>query len=194
VQSSWPCPRCGVPVAPGVKFCASCGAPIIWALPSASPPKSTDSKAVLIVIVIVVLVILVPIVLSALLYIMVSGLIGGPDPGATAPSVVLSSQGCVPGTCTAVVNSASRPVGFAELAVTLLVNGTPVASDQGLGTLPISGPGYRLRFSDTNTGGVFDTGDQFLVEGVVPGGTYEIQLLWFDTDVFVPVAGVVLSP
>ena len=45
------------------------------------PPKSDGGKIVLIVVVVIVAIVLVTIVLSAILYVLVSGQIGGPGPG-----------------------------------------------------------------------------------------------------------------
>ena len=140
------------------------------------------------------IVIVVTLVASAVLYVMVSGLIGGTDSPVSSPSVILASQGCGAGTCNAIVTDASRSVGFTELGVTLLENGTPIGNIVGLGNLPLAANNLTLSFMDTSIGGTFNTGDQFFLDGGVAGSNYEIQLLWNDVDVFVPIASVVLSP
>ena len=59
----------------------------------APPPRSDSGKIILIVIVVVIVLVAIPIVLAAVLYFMVSGLVGGPGPGPQTMGISVSRAG-----------------------------------------------------------------------------------------------------
>src|SRR3989442_15663326 len=86
-----------------------------------APPPRRDNLAVIIVIVVVV-VVLVSVVISAILYILVSGLIGPPVP--PSPLVVFGLVQMAGGNATIPVASTSREIDSLTLQVRLIANGS----------------------------------------------------------------------
>src|SRR2546428_12182614 len=86
-----------------------------------APPPRRDNLAVIIIIVVVV-VVLVSVVISAILYILVSGLIGPPVP--PSPLVVFGLVQMAGGNATIPVASTSREIDSLTLQVRLIANGS----------------------------------------------------------------------
>lgn len=76
------CPSCGTATAPSDRYCANCGAPAVLPpgyvpyVPMAPPPQN---RTAMIVVIVILVVVVATIGTSALLYVMVSGLIQGPS-------------------------------------------------------------------------------------------------------------------
>ncbi len=188
------CPKCGANVEATARFCASCGATLPAAAPYPSPypyyvPPPKRNNVALIIVVVVILVIAVPTVLAAVLYVMVSGLIGGP----TTSKPVLSFTTAMPVTngYQLTLASASQALAPANYKVNLQINtttGSAVAMPTTSGgSVSITVAGYTGTFSVTWTdiGGerTLNGGDSFTVTrtgGLPAASSYTFYLLWSD--------------
>ncbi len=183
------CPNCGASLVPPYRFCEKCGhappAPVAYAAYPYPPPRHDDHTALIIVLV-VVLVVVLPIVMAAVLYILVSGLIGGP--GSPLPinlAVARSANGTYwVLTFTSVPRGMSASASYITMttaASILALPQTPLSSLTGtvaladsLGTLYVA---YR-----GSTAGTVIMGDTILIGTSTSTGAsttgYNIQVGW----------------
>jgi hypothetical protein len=136
------------------------------------PQKRDDSKTLTIIVVIVAILIIVPLILSAVLYIMVSGLIGGtdglePDVLLGAPTSSASNQWSVE------VAGASSLEPLHQFKVILLENGTWVDEIDPLSDW-LSPP---LSFTDLAGERSLTSGDFFTIT-CKPGSHYDLVIIW----------------
>jgi len=180
VASGFLCPRCAAPLPLGVAQCARCGLPLTVPYFPAHRSES-GNKVVIIVVIIVLLVILIPIILGAVLYFMVSGLVSS-DGQPTAPVVSFGPTQAFPS------NRFSVPVVTVDRSAALAGFRVRLTADFGPGlcigscTLAdglLDGNGaLTLTFTDLDAAGTLTGGDSFSLEGTVPGTTYTLNLLW----------------
>jgi archaeal type IV pilus assembly protein PilA len=138
-----------------------------------------------------ILMVAITVVLAAVLYVMVSGLIN--PIGGTKPLVEFSSvdmaDAASPGNATFDVLSASQTHSPASYKVNIEVGGVPGPTAQTLpatsgGFVPftIGGVTYRVYWIDL-AGGTVNAGDTIRVTGAattLPAGSYQFHLLWTD--------------
>ncbi len=183
------CPSCGADLIPPYRFCGRCGAgvappPAYAYYPAAIPPKK-DNAAIIIAVVLVVLVV-GSIAGSAILYVMVSGLIGGTS--RPVMTLVLSRRSNLSAVVlVADVEPATSPSYFkANIKVGANVGtavGLPTLSG---GTAPITVPGvgtFQLSWLNVLGSGLVTGGDQFSLAypGFIPSGTgISLIFLWTD--------------
>jgi hypothetical protein len=146
------------------------------------PPPPRDNTALIIVIV-VVLVLAVPVVLSAMLYFMVSGLIRGPS--GTPPVVLLSPVDLANGNATISITAASTSSGPSQMQILLAANNS-ASSAVGLpppnGSVLVTTAGYPLRvfWLDINRDGMVTRSDAFRITGnlgpLPPATSFEFTL------------------
>jgi hypothetical protein len=137
-----------------------------WYLPLYPPLPPKRNNLALIIVIVVVVVVLVPVVLAAVLYIMVSGLLQGPN----APPIV--SFGMVDqaaGNATMTVISSSREIDPSSLQVHIVANssGSTTGMPPPGGSVLLVAGGYNLRlfWLDDDHDQVFGTGDALRVTG-----------------------------
>jgi len=137
-----------------------------WYPPLYPPPPPKRTNVALIIVLVVVVVVLVTVILAAVLYIMVSGLLQGPN----APPIV--SFGMVDqtaGNATISVTSSSREIAPSSLQVRVIANSS--GSSTGMpppgGSVVLIAGGYALRvfWLDDDHDQVFGTGDGLRVTG-----------------------------
>lgn len=137
------------------------------------PPRSDSGKIVLIIVVVVVILVMIPIVISAVLYFMVSGLIQSPGPGPTAMGINLSRTGT---NWTATI--VATPSGKLPSSTLLTVQNA-----QGVTVLPLTAfsslnwPTDRGVYEDANPGDAeIRAGDRFVMDvGTYPAGdTFQV--------------------
>ncbi len=92
------CPSCGAASAPSDRYCGNCGTPTIVTpgyVPYVPMAPPAHDRTAMIVVIVIVLVVVGSIGVSALLYVMVSGLIQGPSfmPIAIGATVARSADG-----------------------------------------------------------------------------------------------------
>lgn len=151
--------------------------------PPYPPPRYDGSKIILIVVVVVVVMILVTVVLAAVLYVLVSGLIGAPDGGPQTPIVSLGS----PTTCGAecwdirVLDTTHREP-LALFRVSLWIDGDPLVNPVPLaeGVVWTDDRAY-LNLTDTNGDLQLSPGDAFRADHLPPATLYEFSLIWAPT-------------
>jgi hypothetical protein len=165
------------PIPPQWPYAPPYPAPYPYPPPWYPPPKKDESKLALIIIVVVVVVIVVPMVLAAVLYVMVSGLIGGPNE--VSPSVTFTtSTACGPTCWQFSVAGISTSASLGEFRVALLVNST------SLGILPLAdGPLQddglrRLQFVDVSSDAQLTAGDEFRLDNQGGPADCEVELFW----------------
>ncbi len=150
-------------------------------------PRVTDLKSVWIVrrderavspVIATILMVAITVVLAAVLYVMVSGLIG--PTGSGNPTVAFAPATSIGANQWKIeVGSVSSAVALSSYQVTIL-NGTTVAitartvAAGSLGT----GGGLTLTYTDTNADGKLTGGDFFVLSGTGTGFTYQMQLIW----------------
>ena len=136
-----------------------------------------------------ILMVAITVVLAAVLYVMVSGLISGP--GTSKPQVTFSSQDCsgVPPSrqCTASVAGASQTndLNKYKIVVTNTTGGGNVQAIAAfvLDTSAHTGTGaystLSFRYTDLGSEGRLNSGDTFTLSGVTASGlTFKASLLW----------------
>ncbi len=129
----------------------------------------------------------ITVVLAAVLYVMVSGLIG--PTGSGNPTVAFAPATSIgAGQWRLDVGSVSSAVALSSYQVVVL-NGTTTAvpvktivagcisSTGATCPAPVS-PGLTLSYTDTNADGKFTGGDFFVLSGAGNGFTYQLQLIW----------------
>ena len=131
-----------------------------------APPPRRDNLALIIVIVVVV-VVLVSVVISAILYIFVSGLISPPVP--PRPLVVFGLVEMTGGNASIPVVSTSREIDPSSLQVRLMANGSGSSKSMpppnGSVVLPAGGYTLRVFWLDQDNNQVFGAGDALRVTG-----------------------------
>jgi len=157
--------------------------------PYGYPPPPRKDKTALIIVIVVLAIVLIPVAASAILYILVSGLIQ--QPVANRPVVTLvRSSGTATGS-TILVAGAQPTVSPGQFRVNLaagdafgIASSLPAASDV---TVSISVTGYSqpftVRWVDIGGDGTVNGGDQFVVgfPSALPSGTsMTFFLLWYD--------------
>ncbi len=194
-----PCPSCRSEVPPGSRFCGVCGTALAAAVPYAPygvlPPKKNNT--VLIIVLVVVFLVIVPAVVSAIFYIMVSGLIRPPqNPRPVMTLVVSTETSTQAGILVGGMQPSTSP---GNLKANLGVNGSfgvatslPAISDA---PVDISIGGYpspfTIRWEDVGGDGMVSSGDQFLITypSVLPAGTMlDLYVLWYDGSVIATIA------
>ena len=185
------CPSCGFPAPSYTRFCGRCGA----ALPNPTPyppytmmPPQKNNTAMVIVLV-VVLVVAVPVVASAVLYVLVSGLISSPAPARPVVGLTLSTASSTQ--ASVLVTGAQPAVAPTNFKVNLAANstfGTAVNLPAGSYTSVnvylsgYAGP-FTVEWVDVGGDGVVNGGDQLVVTyptALHAGLTMQFYLLWYD--------------
>src|SRR2546426_3037618 len=130
------------------------------------PPPPRRSNITLIIVIVVVVAVLVPAIFAAVLYIMVSGLLQGPNPPIIVSFGQVDQAG---GNATITVLSSSREIAPSSLQVRVAANGS--GSSTGMpppgGSVVLIAGGYSLRvfWLDDNNDQLFGTGDALRVTG-----------------------------
>src|SRR5213083_538617 len=135
-----------------------------------------------------ILMVAITVVLAAVLYVMVSGLLVGP--GATRPQVTFGSVdlSVSPGNATFQIAGVTQSVGPANYKVNLQIGtnaGTAIAMPTTSGSyvsITVGSTVYRIYWTDIGGGNTINEGDQFRVAGnnvaLSPSGSYVFYLLW----------------
>lgn len=131
-----------------------------------------------------ILMVAITVVLAAVLYVMVSGLLVGP--GATKPVITFGSFSQSGTSVTFSVAETSQAVSYSNYKVNLKVN-TTFGSAKALaasGTLTalgtILGDAYTVTYQDVGGDNTVNAGDQFTVGGLQSSSQYQFLLLWSD--------------
>ncbi len=136
------------------------------------PQKRDDKTALTIIVVVVAILIIVPLILSVVLYVMVSGLIGGTD--GLEPNIQLGAPTSSAGNQWRVdVAGVSSVEPLHQFKVILLENGTWVDEIDPLSDW-LSPP---LSFTDLVGGRSLTSGDFFTIT-CKPGSHYELVIIW----------------
>lgn len=128
-----------------------------------------------------ILMVAITVVLAAVLYVMVSGLIGTGTTGAPTAEMVTSPT---PDGYELEVAAPSRQEGLSAYKVSVLKDGTPwgspsVVADGDCGNGPAN---EELNFTDLTSDTKLTGGDFFTLENLDSGSTYEVILLWAAND------------
>ncbi len=167
------------------------------AVPPYALMPSQKHDTTLLIVLVVVLVVVVPLVGSAVLYVLVSGLISVPPPARPVIALTLSSTGSTQATI--LVSGAQPAVVASDYKVNVGANstfGTAVNLPAGSSTsvdIYLSGyPGpFSVEWVDVGGDGVVNGGDQFVVTyptTLHSGLTLQFYLLWSDGAVLSSVA------
>lgn len=147
-------------------------APVPWYPP---PPRSDQSKIVLIVVLVVAIAVIVPIILAAVLYVMVGGLLEGP--GTQPPAFFGSPQSCGTGCTQLDILASPRALPLADYRVTFSVENGTLGASAILGPGPVVQLGGRtLTFTDLSGNRILTTDDFFRVESTEAPTNCEISL------------------
>ncbi|MFQ6127826.1 MAG: archaellin/type IV pilin N-terminal domain-containing protein [Thermoplasmata archaeon] len=128
-----------------------------------------------------ILMVAITVVLAAVLYVMVSGLIGGTGVG--APTIDITQEPTPDGYELTV--TPDRSVGYKSYKVTIYKDGSvwsgfPKALTAGaIGTGPA---GEYLNFTDVAGADKLTKGDFFILEKLTSGSRYELKLIWAADD------------
>jgi hypothetical protein len=135
----------------------------------------------MIVVIVVLVVVIVPIVASAILYVMVSGLIGG-DGTPPRPYVAISLEqgGSDPNsTANLTVTGVSTPYSFSEYRMQISMDGNLAGSHTpSPGVIVTFGGAAEVIVIDRGTSGRLDTGDIFRVFGLGGAHTWRFAIVW----------------
>ena len=186
------CPACGSPMPYPYRFCGVCGAGLAPAAPYApygALPRRKDNTTLIVVLVVVALVVL-PVAASAILYIMVSGLIDVP-PQNPVPVITLTLTNESATGAAILVTGAQPPPTPGNLRVNLEIGTTfgVAASLPSMTGVPVSVsvPGYPSSFTvtwlDVGGDGVVNGGDQFVLSystALSTGTAVSFLLIWND--------------
>jgi flagellin-like protein len=131
-----------------------------------------------------ILMVAITVVLAAVLYVMVSGLIGTGSVG--SPTVDLTSRPTSDG-YELEIASPSRTEGLNAYKVSVLKDGTPWSDGPKAvsGVLEWQNPGAGvewLNFTDLTSDDKLTGGDFFTLEDLESGSSYEVVLLWASND------------
>ena len=152
-----------------------------------------DEKAVSPVIA-TILMVAITVVLAAVLYVMVTGLIGGGS--SNAPIIALTSavQTATPGTytmrpsgmsggCTPTCPLASFKIQLFNTTTTQIAicNPPPVLSNSSNLCSGSGADRIKVGFTDANNNGKLETNDFFTISNVAMGKTYRLSLVWAAT-------------
>ncbi len=179
----------GVPTPPA----APAAYPVPTGYPYVPPPKHTNTA--LIIVVVIVVVVALTVIASAVLYVMVSGLIGGPTTSKPVLSFVTPAESGMGEQIT--IASASQALGPANYKVNLGAAGVtglamPMPSiGGGFVVVTVGGAFYRVNWTDIGGERTVNGGDALTVTHVVTsaGATYTpmpiatafvLYLLWSD--------------
>jgi flagellin-like protein len=133
-----------------------------------------------------ILMVAITVVLAAVLYVMVSGILGG-GTGSTKPYITFSASITQTGVsptinATWTIASAGDPISaFSAYKVQMLQDGsTLVATAQALvaGSTLSFGATVKLKVSDLGGEGKLTAGDIFLASGMSSGHLYKMSLIW----------------
>jgi len=131
-----------------------------------------------------ILMVAITVVLAAVLYVMVSGLLG---PGTTTkPVITFGAVTLGSGTATFAIADTSQAVSYSNYKVNLKVNTTfgsakalaASGTQTAMGT--ILGDAYTVTYQDVGGDNTVNAGDQFTVGGLQSQTTYQFLLLWSD--------------
>jgi len=141
------------------------------------PQKRDDKTALTIIVVVVAILIIVPLILSAVLYIMVSGLIGE-DMGPREPSIQLGAPEASAGNLWRVnVAGVSDREPLYQFRALLMENGTWLEEIDPL----VEGTPPPLSFTDLDGGYSLSSGDFFTIT-CKRGSHYELVIIWRVSD------------
>lgn len=187
------CPACGADLFPPYRFCGRCGAsvptpPLYPIYPAAVPPKKNN--VVMIIVIVLVVFIAGSMAASAILYIMVSGLIR-PSPGLTSKPVMtlaISTQSSL--SATVLVTGIAPAVSPSNFKANIQVNTTygtavslPTVSG-GVATLSVPSVGtFLLTWQDADGDGLVSGGDRFQLTNrvaIAAGTTMTLLFIWTD--------------
>ncbi|MEW5936475.1 MAG: archaellin/type IV pilin N-terminal domain-containing protein [Candidatus Thermoplasmatota archaeon] len=121
-----------------------------------------------------ILMVAITVVLAAVLYVMVSGYMGGGGGG--EPYVTFSAPQSVNATTWAVECEPSRSEPLSSYKIILLKNTT---TDSTMNPIT-DGTSGNLKFVDVDGGGKLTTGDKIYIT-VTPGANYELNIYWVAT-------------
>lgn len=134
-----------------------------------------------------ILMVAITVVLAAVLYVMVSGLLVGP--GASKPVLTFSQATLSGGNATLSIASVSQSVAPSNYRVNLIVDGTaggatamPTANG-GTVTVTVSTIAYTIQWTDIGGENTVNGGDSFRVSrptGLAAATDYTFVLLWSD--------------
>ena len=149
-------------------LCLSQAYPPPWQPP---PQEAKDDKILIIIAVLVVIFVVGPIILSAIMYVMVSGLIGGTMTG--EPNVQLASPHAS-GTnqYRVAVAGVSEPRELYNFKAVLLKDYQLLEEMR-----PIGSPTANMTFTDLDGGGTLSVGDYFIIT-CDPGSEYTLSVIW----------------
>ncbi len=186
------CPACGSELLPPYRFCSACGA---GTLPRGYPPPfyplpPRQDRTALIVAIVVIAVVAVPVVASAALYLLVSGLVQPPMTN-THPFFKLNLSNMQPtGASLLIVSSQNAPPpGLLRVSVEA---GSAYGMPQPLPSVPntvvqVSVAGHTEPFTvswmDSGGDGLVDAGDLFVVgypTSLTAGTAVTFYLIWTD--------------
>lgn len=142
-----------------------------------APPEKRDSKLAIIIVIVVVVAIVVPVVLAAVLYVMVSGLVGPNVP--IVPTFALTpATSCGTGCFDVRVASAEGAAGLGRFRVLLMLPDLRELTGPLQEGTVLSDGGMFLNFTDRAVAGLLDASDRFRLENALLGGRYELILIW----------------
>ena len=134
-----------------------------------------------------ILMVAITVVLAAVLYVMVSGLLTGPGP--TKPFVTFSTAQLVQGNATMSVAQVSQTVSPSNYRLNLQVGASTGAaqampSSGSYASITIGGTTYRIWWTDIGGEGTLNAGDTFRVTGdnvaLPSNSSFTLYLLWSD--------------
>lgn len=129
-----------------------------------------------------ILMVAITVVLAAVLYVMVTNLIG-PQPK-IKPIVTLQDLGCDASACRGRVTEAQPAHDLGLFRVTVLADGNKVIQPTDLAAdVDISGGGITLRYTDLGGEGKVSGGDTFRLTWISANVEYEVVFLWEDAAV-----------
>lgn len=154
--------------------------------PYRPPPtdKGISRTLLIVIIVVVILVIVIPIILSAVLYFMVSDMIT--NGGQTEPNVNIDDGEATGafGEWRLEIAAVSSAEALGLYKVTVL-NGTTVAISaldlqnvKNAGDTGVSGGGLTLEFTDVTDDGKLNGGDWFILSGTDSTSDYQVAIYW----------------
>jgi flagellin-like protein len=128
-----------------------------------------------------ILMVAITVVLAAVLYVMVSGLIGGG--GTTRPQVTMVTSG--PGlgctgtsTCKGRIADASQANELAKYKVRVFGNSTALGAAATLSTSDLTFGTVTFTYTDLGGEGNLGGGDEFTISGLVASTDYKISFIW----------------